>query len=1092
MRRCFILLFLGTLALVDYTFGQQVDLKHFDNMRLRAIGPAGMSGRVTSIDAVHSDPGVIFIGTASGGLWKSTSHGMKWKPVFDKQPTSSIGAVAIDQSNPSIVWAGTGEGNPRNSHNSGMGIFRSLDGGHNWQHMGLEKTRNIHRIIVDPRNSDVVYVAAIGSAWGIHKERGVYKTTNGGETWDKILYTNDTTGCADLVMDPGNPNKLIAAMWQHYRRPWTFTSGGKGSGLYVTHDGGKTWQQRGSKHGLPKGSIGRIGLAISNSRPNIVYALVEAKKNALYRSTDGGYNWKKRADENIGNRPFYYADIFVDPENENRLYNLHSIVTKSEDGGRTFAPLLPWSSGVHPDHHAFWIHPRDPNFLIDGNDGGLAISRDRGATWRFVENLPLGQFYHINIDNDVPYNIYGGMQDNGSWVGPSEVWSSGGIKNFHWQEVFFGDGFDVMAKPGNSRIIYAMSQGGNVNRIDRETGEGIFIKPVHPEGKDLRFNWNAAIAQDPFAPCTIYYGSQYVHLSTDCGDSWKIISPDLTTNDPEKQQQAKSGGLTIDATQAENYTSIIAIAPSPAQKGVIWVGTDDGNLQLSKNGGQDWTNLIDKLPGAPKGAWIPQIEVSKTTPGEAFVVLNDYRRDNWMPYVYHTRDFGATWRRIADEKQVDGYALSVVQDPKVENLLFLGTDRGLYVSFDYGAHWSKWTKGFPSVPTRDLKIHPREHDLVIGTFGRSAWVLEDITPLRAAATQGSSFFEKDFQLMPISDAVAAEYRSSNEGRFAGMAQFRGANSGRGATIYAWIKDPKPKKMGGDKAKNDKNDEADKGEKGDKDKKADAETDKAKKSEKDGKKGKKGKPNSKKIQVYILDVAGDTIRNFSVKPDTGLNRFSWWNFSRNGVRGPSYRDRPADRDPQPGARVMPGEYMAIVQWGMHKDSSRFKVLPDPRMEVSAADRRLREQKIEEFYSLARAGKQAFDRLKDVRKAMKQVQQILAHAEEEVRDSLQKEGKTVSDSVKKMMEAVLGPEKEKGLDRVTKRLSDRFWQTGGYLSSGQGRPGANGLTALAQFRTEVTAFVAQVNSFLESVWQPYRKQVEDAKAPLFKDIEPVKME
>ncbi|MEM7039109.1 MAG: hypothetical protein AAF570_19185, partial [Bacteroidota bacterium] len=534
------------------------------------------------------------------------------------------------------------------------------------------------------------------------------------------------------------------------------------------------------------------------------------------------------------------------------------------------------------------MHPADPNFLIEGNDGGLAISRDRGKSWEFAENLPLAQFYHINVDDAVPYNIMGGMQDNGSWVGPSEVWAAGGIRNHYWREVAFGDGFDVMAKPGDNRTVYAMSQGGFVNRIDKETGESVYIKPIHPEGEHLRFSWNAAIAQDPFEPCKIYFGSQYLHRSTDCGDSWTLISGDLTTNDSTKQKQALSGGLTIDATEAENFTTILAIAPSPLQKDLIWVGTDDGQLQMTRDGGVSWKNMSAKLPGMPKGAWIPQIEVSKHTAGEVFVVVNDYRRNNWAPYLYHSRDYGATWRRIADEKSVDGYALSVVQDPVQENLLFLGTDHGLFFSIDYGANWTKWDKGFPSVPTRDMKIHPREHDLVLGTWGRAAWVLDDITPLRQLAKDGEKMLEKDFILFPVYDCINAEYRSVDEGRFLGQSNFRGRNQRRGAVISLWIKEPK-KKKGKAEGKGEKNDKGEKDEKGKK--KADKAGKKdAKGGEKEmaGKKGKMGKmpPGQDMIEMAILNMNGDTIRNYEMKPDTGLMRFTW-GLQRNGIDYPRY-------------------------------------------------------------------------------------------------------------------------------------------------------------------------------------------------------------
>ncbi len=576
---------------------QQLDsaqLAKLKGIDVRSIGPAGMSGRITAIDVVTDQPDIMYVGSASGGLWKSESGGIDWKPIFDEQKSMSIGAIAIQQNNPDVIWAGTGEGNPRNSLNGGYGLYKSLDAGKTWQLVGLEKTRNIHRIKIDPQNPKTVYVAAIGSPWGEHPERGVFKTTDGGKSWKKILYVNDKTGAAEMVMDPSNPNKLLVSMWEHRRYPYTFKSGGKGSGLYMTVDGGENWTKLNAdeESGLPKGELGRIGLAIAPSNPKRVYALVESKKNALYRSDDGGYKWIKiNSDgDEIGNRPFYYSEIYVDPVNDNRLYSVFTYINVSEDGGKSFSQLMPaynTSVGVHPDHHAWWIHPEDPTFILDGNDGGLNISHDRGATWRFVENLPVAQYYHINVDSEFPYNVYGGMQDNGSWIGPAYVWKAQGIRNSYWQELAFGDGFDVMPDKDNSRYGFAQSQQGFVVRYDRETGHQRIVRPTHPEpDMRLRFNWNAAIAQDPFDNSTLYFGSQFVHKSTDKGGSWEIISPDLTTNNPEKQKQEESGGLTIDATGAENNTTIVSIAPSPLEKEVIWVGSDDGLIHITKDGGE--------------------------------------------------------------------------------------------------------------------------------------------------------------------------------------------------------------------------------------------------------------------------------------------------------------------------------------------------------------------------------------------------------------------------------------------------------------------------------------------------------------------------
>uniref|UniRef100_UPI003F49A728 WD40/YVTN/BNR-like repeat-containing protein n=1 Tax=Psychroserpens mesophilus TaxID=325473 RepID=UPI003F49A728 len=778
-------------------FAQELSMDVVKSMKPRNIGPGGMSGRVTAIDVVHKNTDIMYVGTASGGLWKSTSGGINWNPVFDNETTSSIGAVAIQQSNPSVIWVGTGEGNPRNSLNGGYGIYKSLDAGKTWELMGLEKTRHIHRVIIDPTNPDIVYVAAIGSPWGEHPERGVYKTTDGGMSWTKILFANNKTGAADLVMDPTNPNKLIAALWEHKRDPWFFNSGGEGSGLHITYDGGNSWKKVTEKEGFPKGNLGRIGVAIAANKPNIVYALVEAKKNALYKSEDGGFNWEKVNDKSdIGNRPFYYSEIYVDPQNENRVYSIYTYVNVSEDGGKNFSQLMPAygvSNGVHPDHHAWWIHPTNGNFMIDGNDGGMNITKDGGKNWRFIGNLPVAQFYHINVDNEIPYNVYGGMQDNGSWRGPAYVWRTQGIRNSYWQEISFGDGFDVVPDKDNTRFGWSMSQQGYVSRYDWQTGNNYTVRPTHPDPEvQLRFNWNAAINIDPFDNNTLYFGSQFVHKSTDKGQTWTVISGDLTTNDPEKLKQNESGGLTMDATGAENHCSILVIEPSPLERNMFWVGTDDGKVHYTQNGGQTYTDVTKNIKGLPSGSWIPQIKASNKNKGEALLIANDYRRFNYTPYAYRTKDYGKTWQRIIDATDVKSYTLSIVEDPVEKNLLFLGTDDGLYISIDAGNSWTKWTQGFPTVSVKDLVIHPREHDLIIGTFGRAAWVLDDIRPLREIA-KNKEIINQKLELFTPPTAYQAAYQQPTGSRFGADAMYHGENRDNGAIFSYFVKIDETKK-----------------------------------------------------------------------------------------------------------------------------------------------------------------------------------------------------------------------------------------------------------------------------------------------------------
>jgi len=904
------ILTLLALFIVTLLSGQKIDMEKLEGMNLRNIGPAGMSGRVTAIDVDLSNTDRIYIGTASGGVWLSENGGISWKPIFDEQETLSIGALKINQENPSEIWVGTGEGNPRNSHNSGRGIYKTLDGGKTWKLMGLEKTILIHRIIIHRDDPNTVFVGALGPAWGPSTERGVFKSTDGGKTWEKSLYVGEEVGVGDMVVDPKNPNRIIVGMWEFGRKPWTFNSGGEGSGMYLTNDGGDNWKEVTSEDGLPKGNLGRIGLAFATNKSNIVYALVEAKVNGLYKSMDGGKKWNLVSEKNIGNRPFYYAELYVDPQNENRIYNLHTYVTKSDDGGKTFRSIADYGNGVHPDHHAFWINPNDPEHVIDGNDGGLNISQDGGETWRFATNIPVGQFYHVNVDDDFPYNVYGGMQDNGSWAGPGYVLKSGGIRNHDWQELYFGDGFDVVAQPGDSRYGYAMSQGGNVGYYDRETGRTEFVKPVHPEGEYLRFNWNAALALEPGNDSGLYFGSQFVHYSSDKGRSWKIISPDLTTNDPEKQKQLESGGLTIDATQAENYTTIISIAPSPVDSKVIWVGTDDGNLQLSKDGGETWKNLSPSIPGFPTGAWIPKLEVSHQNAGEVFVVVNDFRRNNWEPYLFHTSDYGVTWKRLANKRQAASFVAAVIQDNEEPNLLFLGSDDGLYVSFDYGANWNKWNKNFPSVQIRDFAIQEREADLVIGTFGRAFWVLDDIRPLRAIAASKGKVLDKDFAVFAPPVGYQTASRSYDGIRFTAQGEFIGDNKSSAAKVAVWKKEKK---------KEEKKEEiSEEGKKKGKKKKKKAKDAAEEIKKKDGKSKAKteNKKKSDKAKMYIMNMSGDTLRTRTSKLKDGIN-YIYWNMDEKGVAFPSLRDRNRDDFEPGGTAVVPGKYKVVVEFNDDK-------------------------------------------------------------------------------------------------------------------------------------------------------------------------------
>lgn len=1071
MRKTFLLL---ALFCASISVGQQLTMEQLENLKPRNIGPGGMSGRVTSIDAVHDNPEIMYVGTASGGLWKSTSGGIKWAPIFDKQITASVGAVAIQQSNPSVVWVGTGEGNPRNSLNGGYGVFKTLDGGKTWTAMGLEKTRHIHKILIDPTDPNTVYVGAIGAPWGAHEERGVYKTTDGGKNWRRILFSNNTSGVADMVMDPKNPNKIIAALWDHKRDPWFFKSGGAGSGLYMTYDGGENWKKLSEKEGLPKGELGRIGLAIAASKTDVIYALIESKKNALYKSTDGGSQWKMVNDkEDIGNRPFYYSDIFVDPQNENRVYSVFTYVNVSEDGGKSFTELMPAygvDNGVHPDHHAWWIHPKNGQFMMDGNDGGMNITRDGGASWRFIGNIPVAQFYHISTDNEYPYNVYGGMQDNGSWRGPAYVWKVQGIRNSYWQEIAFGDGFDVVPDKDNAQFGYAMSQQGFVSRYDWKTGNNYSVRPTAPDEKtDLRFNWNAGIGQDPFDNSTVYFGSQFVHKSTDKGLTWEVISTDLTTNDPEKQKQSESGGLTMDATGAENHCTILVIEPSPVEKDMLWVGTDDGRVHFTQDGGNTWNEVTKNIKGLPKGSWIPQIKASANNKGEALLIANDYRRFNYTPYAYRTKNYGKTWERIVDEKDVNSYTLAIIEDPKNPNLLFLGTDDGLYMSLNAGDSWEKWTAGFPTVSTKDLVIHPREEDLVIGTFGRAAWVLDDIRPLRAVAGNPEALVGP-FKLFAPPTAYLAAYQQPTGSRFGADALYQGENKKYGAMITYFTKEGAAKKGAKADLKTDSEDQDE--------------------SDQDAEKLKSSK-DSLFLRVFNGDALIRTI-GFKKPEKSGFHRM-YWNMDEKGADRPSRSISTRNRE-RGGKSVLPGTYKLVLTDGLLESMQDIRVAADPRLGASLASMEAvyNAEKVLEGYMQSAAD--AVKQLVQSKQTAEKLSKELSDLDKKLHKENIKKAKDISKEIDGLIAMYLGTiDKRQGITRNPEvTVMQRIGTASSYVGSRK-----TGMTVteekLMRFaKNQLLMALEKQNAFFETTWSVFEAEMKKIDRNPFKETKTFDLE
>ncbi|HET9210656.1 MAG TPA: hypothetical protein VFR03_09670 [Thermoanaerobaculia bacterium] len=1000
-------------------------------MQARSIGPAGMSGKVTAVEGVESDPGTLYVGGAAGGVWKTVNGGTTWEPVFDDQPALSIGAIAVFQANPEIVWVGTGEGDIHVSASSGDGVYRSLDGGRTWSHLGLGGTEHIARIVLHPTNPEVAWVAALGPSYRESPERGVYKTEDGGRTWTKVLYVDAKTGAADLAIDPRNPGKLYAAMWEHRRWPWFFRSGGPGSGLHVSLDGGRTWTRRTAADGLPAGELGRIKLAVSRSNPEVVYAMVEAKTSALLRSDDGGASFRTvNASPNLYLRPFFFAGLAVDPRWPNRVYNMDMSLHVSDDNGRTFRDLL-LGQNIHPDLHAIWIDPGDPRHLVIGTDGGVAVSRDRGRTAAFVPNLPLGQFYRVAVDQAVPFNVLGGLQDNGAWRGPSDGWEAGGIQDRLWTFVGWNDSSTTLPDPADPDLGYAMSQGGTLQRWNLRTGEIKETGPSEPSGVRLRVSFTPGFALDPFAPGTLYAGSQFVHKSTDRGDSWTAISPDLTTNNPEWQHQEESGGLTPDVGDGENYTTIVAIAPSPLKPGLLWVGTDDGRLHVTRDGGGMWTSVEAHLP-AGHGAWVAMIRPSRFDPASAFVVLDDHRRGDETPYVFRTDDFGATWKSLA-APNLQGHALSLEQDPVDRDLLFLGTSRGLWVSLDGGRRWMPWRNGLPAVPVTDLAVHPRDHDLAIATFGRGLYILDDVRPLREIS---AAVLAEPLHLFAIPDA--RQHWLGAGTRAHGASVFHGESRPYGALLTV------ASTQGG------------------------------------------------RAEIQVADAAGTAVRVFHTPLDPGINRLTW-GLERNAFklspRGAGQPPRPPD---PPGPEVPPGTYTVTVKLGDHEARRTVRVLPDPRSHNTEADWQARWAAVLRAGHLQDVGISAAERLRKTRADLESTAaHIRADAPPDARPALLAAAADLQAKVDALEARLrITPEMPIGLSRDD-LVMEKVWAPVDNLQTSMDPPTPTQLALLDRAERALDAYLADLNRFYAEDVEAFRKRIAAAGLELMPGTPPLQI-
>lgn len=865
----------------------------FKNLHFRNLGPAAAGGRVTSVVGIPGDPNTYYVGAAAGGVWKSTNGGITWRAIFEHEKTASIGAVALAPSNPNFVWVGTGEANIRNDITDGAGVYFSPDAGETWQFKGLADAGQISRVIVDPHNPNIVFVGAIGHAWGPNAERGVFRTTDGGATWKKVLFVDDQTGVADLAMQPGNSMVLYAAMWHVRRYPWTLVDGGESSGIYRSTDGGETWKKL--TEGLPKGPLGRIAVAIAPSNPRHLYALIAAHTGMLWDSTDMGDHWNPVSDNHaLDVRPFYFSRMVVSPVNESKIFFLSFNLMESDDGGKTVHHA---DHGLHPDHHTLWIDPENPNRIIQGNDGGVFISLDDAKSWRFVDALPIEQLYQLAADSSAPYNVCGGLQDNSSWCGPSTNLGRSGVTNADWYTATGGDGEYAVPAPSDPNIIYTDSQQGYIIRLDKKQHYARFIRPSlasveesAPAQLKYRFNWTSPIAVSPTDANEVYLGANVIFKSADGGQHWEVISPDLTRDDKTKQEVA-GGPVHHDISSAENYDTIISITIAPTDSKVIWVGTDDGCVQVTRDGGRHWSRVDTAIQGAPEWARVYQIGISPFDAGTAYVAFDAHELDNRRPFVFKTSDYGKTWQSISAGLP-DSPVFVVREDPDQRNFLVLGNDRGLYYSRDGGAHWDQMRANFPTTPVWDLQFVPKRHDLLVATHGRGIFVFDNIGPFECWTAGVPS---APFKLLDAGNGIAFHRWELDEGN---PVPFSAPNAPAGATVDYFLKEkiePSP------------------------DQKTSRES---------------------PVKIVVTSAKGDVVSTEYGPSDKGVNRFVW-DLRYGGIRRLESGITPAPLQPGElersryytrGPLVMPGAYTVAVTVNGKTQMAETHVELDPNLNI----------------------------------------------------------------------------------------------------------------------------------------------------------------
>lgn len=992
---------------------QEIDSALFKNLEWRNIGPANMMGRTTDVEGVPGNPNLVYVGTATGGVWKTTNGGVTWKPIFDHQPVSSIGDIALEPGNPEVIYIGTGESNVRNSVSFGNGVYKSTDGGKTWVHLGLEDTRHISRVLINPRQPNTVYVGALGHAFGPNPQRGVFMSTDGGETWEKVLYIDEHHGVSDMAINVKNPNILLAGMWHFERKPWTFTTGSKEGGLFRSIDGGRHWEE---VKGLPE-LIGRVGVKVSRSNSQVVYAITASKEGTLYRSDDGGESFKKVSDNlRIVSRGFYYTDMRIDPVDENRVYAVSSRLYVSNDGGKNFERI---SESTHVDFHALWIDPQNPDRIWQGQDGGIAVSYDRGKTWEYVNVFPVGQFYQIYADNRKPfYYVGGGLQDNGTWYGPSRTREPFGILKADWRMISFGDGFHVLSHPENPELFLSESQGGHIMRTNMNTREQQNVSPQQESGSGApasqlkyRFNWNTPLIASPHDGETIYVGGNVVFKSPDFGSTWEVISPDLTTNDPEKLKTAGKPAWPENTT-AEYHCTITSLAESPIQAGVLWAGTDDGNLHVSKDGGGSWVNVIENVSGVPPFSPVSHVEPSLMSAGMAYVSFDRHMLDDFKPYIYKTTDFGETWTDITGNLPHNAYVWVLREDPENTDILYAGTERGVYVSFTTGKKWIKLhMKNLPTVPVHDILVHPRENDLILGTHGRGIWIFDDISFLQELSLEQLG---QSAHLAPVRKAYRFAVKPTRYG--IGDKVFTGENPPSGALITYYL----PEKV----------------------------------------------EHEDKVSVEIVDEGGQVIREIKDLPaKPGFNRAAW-DLRYEGPR-PRKEEKEEEEDfffrGADGPRVLPGTYTVRLRVKGETYEQPVKVEVDPTVNVSREDLKTQLEyslQLRDMVSYVNDGLRALDILK---KQIKDRQETLEKKKNKVPEEVKKIIKEHLEKITTIQNLLTRPEGEpfwsKGA-QIKGKLNSLFRDIDGVNAA----PTRKQIEYLGRLEEEFRSVMAKVNGYL----------------------------